>query len=90
MEGIEFEDDKNQSVLSEINSQATVRKPSFMIKLLEKVGVTGKATANFVLLGITVIFFGIAFFIYSGLLNEDTNPSQTVEQGPPPIYMLNQ
>lgn len=68
MQGIEFEDDKNMSGISAKAPQVPVGKQSFMMKLLEKMGITDKATANFILLGIAVVFFAITIYLYAGVL----------------------
>ncbi|MBI5077907.1 MAG: hypothetical protein HZB11_00880 [Candidatus Yonathbacteria bacterium] len=70
MQGIEFEEDKNFSGLSKTAPQALEAKPSLMMKLLERIGVVDKTTANFILLGVAAIFFGVTIFLYARTLVE--------------------
>ncbi|MEK7568807.1 MAG: hypothetical protein AAB497_01700 [Patescibacteria group bacterium] len=69
MQGIDFEDDRN---FSGISSRIPVQtaKPSFMMRLLASVGVADSATANYILLGVAAIFFGITIFLYAGVFAE--------------------
>lgn len=72
MQGIEFEEDKDLRELQLKAVSGSTEKPSFVMKLLEKVGVTDKRTANIILLGIAIIFFSITIYLYSGLLESNT------------------
>lgn len=68
MQGIDFEDDRN---FSGISSRIPVQtaKPSFLLRLLARVGVEDIAVANYILLGVAAIFFGITIFLYADLLS---------------------
>lgn len=88
MQGIEFEDDKNMSGLSMKAPQAPAEKQSFMMKLLEKVGIKDKATANFILLAIAVIFFAITIYLYAGILGGNTPSKLTPEEMQAQIKMM--
>lgn len=68
MLGIEFEEDKDIQGFKTSTGSSSTEKPSIAMKLIEKAGVTDKMTANFILLGIAIIFFGISIYLYSGLL----------------------
>lgn len=70
MQGIEFEDSKDFQGLKVREVPHAVEKQSFMMGLLEKAGVEDKTTANFILLSIAAIGFGIATFLYAGILTE--------------------
>jgi hypothetical protein len=80
MQGIEFEEDSSFSRLSPRASQIPSGKPSFMLRALKKVGVIDKTTANFILLGVAVIFFGVAIFLYAGIFGDNIPSKQTAEQ----------
>ncbi len=41
-----------------------------MMRLLASVGVADSATANYILLGVAAIFFGITIFLYAGVFAE--------------------
>ena len=69
MQGIEFEDDGNYNGLQTRASQVPVGKPSFMMRLLAKAGIIDKTTANLILLGLALIFFGITIFLYASALS---------------------
>lgn len=68
MQGIDFEDDRN---LSGLASRVPIQtaKPSFLMRLLARVGVEDIAVANYILLGVAAIFFGITIFLYADLLS---------------------
>lgn len=68
MQGIEFEEDRSFSGPSKTASQVPAEKPSLVMGLLEKMGIADKTTANFILLSVAAIFFGITIFLYSGIL----------------------
>lgn len=65
MEGIEFETDQGSTT-----TYSTTPKQSGMLKLLGKVGINDATTASFILLGITAALFGVAIFLYAGILGE--------------------
>lgn len=68
MQGIEFEEDKSFSASSTGAEQVYERKTGFITGLLLKIGIVDKTTANLILLGLAVIFFGIAIFIFAGII----------------------
>jgi len=74
MQGIEFETDQ----ISNKYTIGVMMKQSWMVKLLEKAGVTDKATANFVLLGLAIIFFCITIILYAGVFG--VSEKRTIEQ----------
>lgn len=80
MQGIEFEDEKDLGIVSAVGAQTPEGKPSFMVSLLEKTGVTDKSTANLILLVIAIVLFGITIFLYSGLSNTKDSPRRTTEE----------
>lgn len=67
MQGIEFETDQSFSPGA---STTPGTKKTIFGRLLMNVGITDQATANYVLLGIAAIFFGVSIFIYAGILRE--------------------
>lgn len=69
MQGIDFEDDRN---FSGISSQIPAQREglSLVMGLLAKMGIADKATANFILLGVAAIGFGVTIFLYAGALVE--------------------
>lgn len=69
MEGIEFEENREYRGLSTKASQVSERKPSFMMRLLGRAGIVDKTTANLILLGVALIFFGITIFLYASALS---------------------
>lgn len=69
MQGIDFEDDRNLSGLA-TRVLVQTAKPSFMMRLLTRVGVEDTAVANYILLGVAAIFFGITIFLYAGVFTE--------------------
>ena len=75
MEGIEFDLDNNQGLKSS-SSAAGAASPrhSFLISLLAKMGVTDPTVANIILIGTAGLFFGIAIFMYAGILGEKATP----------------
>lgn len=80
MQGIEFEENNDIQELSPRVIKNYAVKQSFFMRLLEKARVADKTTANFILLGIAVLFFGIAIYIYSGLNKSPTDQKLTREQ----------
>ncbi|KKS58516.1 MAG: hypothetical protein UV24_C0021G0012 [Candidatus Nomurabacteria bacterium GW2011_GWA2_42_41] len=44
-----------------------------MKSILSKVGISDPMTANYVLIGIAVVFFGITIFMYAGLLGNEAD-----------------
>lgn len=69
MQGIEFEEDKDYQGLKLKTFENTVARQGFIMRLLERIGVADTTTANFILLGIVAVFFGIAIFLYAGILS---------------------
>lgn len=67
MQDIEFEEENSYQI------KDVVAKQSFMKSILSKVGVSDPATANYVLLGVAVVFFGITIFMYAGLLGNEAD-----------------
>lgn len=80
MQGIEFEEDKNYQGLKTQTLSTPVAKKGFLLKLLEKAGITDKSTANLILLSIAAIFFGITIYLYAGILGGNTLPKLSPEQ----------
>lgn len=70
MEGIQFEEDREYSGLKARAVQGGAEKQSFMMGLLEKVGIEDKTTANFALLGVAIVLLGITIYMYSGIFAE--------------------
>lgn len=79
MQGIEFEEDKNYQGLKVETLSAPSARGGFIIKLLAKVGIEDKSTANIILLGIVAIFFGITIYIYAGVLGGNVPTKQSAE-----------
>ncbi len=63
MQGMEFETDNYASTSSE-------ERTPIMLRWLSMIGINDTATANFILISITAIFFGITIFTYAGALAE--------------------
>lgn len=80
MQGIEFEEDKNYQGLKAQTLSTPAIKQGFIMKLLEKAGVSDKSTANFILLGVAAIFFGITIYLYAGILGENVPAKQSAEE----------
>lgn len=80
MQGIEFEEDNDFRGLKVRTVPSSIEKPSFIMNLLEKFGIADKTTANFILLGIAMVFFGITIFLYAGILGENVPSRQSAEQ----------
>lgn len=79
MQGIEFEEDKSyQNFTAE--QQASALRPSTMVRLLLKLGIPDPAVANYILLGVAGIFFGITIFLYAGIFAEQKPIRLTAEQ----------
>lgn len=72
MEGIEFDLDGNHELKSSSNTAEARR--SFLIGLLAKMGVADPTVANIILIGTAGLFFGIAIFMYAGILGEKATP----------------
>lgn len=71
MQGIEFEDNRDFSGISTKVSVQSM-KPSLMMKLLAKIGIADKTTANYILLAIAIVGFGLTIFLYADLLSSKT------------------
>lgn len=69
MQGIEFETDQSSPTPSS-PLQPSPQKQAGMVRLLLNLGIADANTANFILLGIAAIFFGVAIFLYAGILGE--------------------
>lgn len=74
MQGIEFETDQ----ISNKYTTGVMMKQSWMIRLIEKAGVTDKATANFVLLGLAIVFFCTTIILYAWVFG--VSEKRTIEQ----------
>lgn len=62
MQNIEFEEENSYQI------KDVIVKQSFMKSILSKVGISEPMTANYVLLGVAVVLFGVTIFMYAGLL----------------------
>lgn len=80
MQGIEFEEGNNLHSLKAKTLSTPVAKQGFLMGLVEKTGIADKTTANFILLGIAMIFFGITIFLYAGILGESVPSKLSAEQ----------
>lgn len=71
MQGIEFEEDKGYQ-LNTVKSpqQKTETEPSAITRYLFKLGVRDQISANYILLGVSVVFFSIAIFFYNSVLEK--------------------
>lgn len=78
MEGIEFETDQGSTA-----TYSMTPKKSGMLKFLGKFGVEDTTTASFILLSVTAILFGVAIFLYAGILSNGS----VVPRGPIPPGM---
>lgn len=67
MQNIEFEEENSYQI------KDVIAKQSFMKSLLSKAGISDPMTANYVLLGIAVVLFGITIFMYAGLLGNEAD-----------------
>ncbi|MDO8604801.1 MAG: hypothetical protein Q7K40_05430 [bacterium] len=75
MQGIEFETDGSP--------ESYIKRPlppSGIIGFVMRLTKIDKATTNIVLLGTSIIFLGITFFLYAKILGNDAPPKQTSEQ----------
>lgn len=75
MQGIEFETEQSPSS----KSSQREAKQSFMVRFLMKLGVPDVVTANYILLGIATLFFGIAIFLSRGMFRESQPVMPTPE-----------
>lgn len=80
MQGIEFEDEVSGSSFSVDNSNTSGGKSSLMFRTLGALGITDKATANFILLGIAAGFLTVAFFLYADLIRKNIPSNQDAAQ----------
>lgn len=69
MQGIEFEDDRSNQGSTVTDRGNRNSRPSAMMRLLFKIGVSDPSAANYILLGIAVLFFGITIFMYADILS---------------------
>lgn len=74
MQNIEFETDQGSPSLESY----MIPKKSFMIGLMEKVGIKDTTTANVILIAIAAIFFGITIYLYAGVFEK--TPERTPQQ----------
>lgn len=74
MEGIEFEEDKNEKWLPR---SVVAEKESIITRLLERAGVKNRATANITLLSISIVCF-IAMFILLARLHGGSASAMTL------------
>lgn len=79
MQGIEFEDDKTYGNL-EAKTFNPQEKSGFIIKLLAKMGIEDRSTANFVLIVFAVFCFAYTIYLYAGLLGDGASRVLTQEQ----------
>jgi len=63
MEGIEFETDRVPAGMEPEDDKTPV-----MVKWLMKLGVPDEKMANYVLIGMTVVFFVLSVFIYATMV----------------------
>ena len=64
MDNIEFEADKITATTQYTGTQ----KKSGMVKLLMGLGVKDEATANYILIGLSVILLALTVYLYVGIL----------------------
>lgn len=72
MQNIEFEEENSYQI------KDVIAKQSLMKSILSKVGISDPMTANYVLLGVAVIFFGITIFMYAGFLGNEADVILTI------------
>lgn len=65
MQEIEFETDKGYDAGS-----ANAQSKSMMVRWLANIGITDTAMANYILIGMAGIFFGVTIFLYADALSE--------------------
>lgn len=70
MQGIEFEAEKDDTASSSSQHREPFQRSSMMTQWLMRLGIVDVATANYILLGIAGLFFGIAVFIYAGMIGK--------------------
>lgn len=80
MQGIEFEEDKNNEIIRSEGQQTATVKTGPIMKIVLKMGVSDATTANFILLGIVAVLLGITVFLYAGVLGETEPIKLTAEQ----------
>ena len=80
MQGIEFEEDRNYQINTGADRQTATSRPSSIMKMVFKMGVSDPATVNYILLGLAAIFFGVAIFLYAGILGETKPQKMTAQQ----------
>ncbi len=85
MEGVEFDIDNTQTQQHlEAKAEQTRLKNSPLYALLGKIGVTDPTAASVVLLGVAALFFGVAIFIYAGIVSDkasnNMDPAQEAAQ----------
>lgn len=85
MQGIEFDEDKGYQLnIIKPPKQKAETEPSAITRLLFKLGVSDQTSANYVLLGISVIFFGIAIIFFNSVFekyeHEKERPTLTARE----------
>ena len=80
MQGIEFEEEKSFNTPPIVHSKEPTGRPSLILGLLIKIGVSDRTTANIILLGIALVFFGITIFLYAGILGNSMPSKQSADQ----------
>lgn len=80
MQGIEFEEDKNNEIVRSEGQQTATVKTGPIMKIVLKMGVSDATTANFILLGIVAVLLGITVFLYAGIMSSPEPIRLTIEQ----------
>lgn len=85
MQGIEFDEDKGYQLNTvKPPEQKAEAEPSAITRLLFKLGVSDQTSANYILLGVSVVFFSIAIFFYNSVLekyeHEKERPTLTARE----------
>lgn len=80
MSGIEFEENGIYQTKTKLDGESINSKPGAMIQFLLKIGVKDINTANYILIGVAVVLFGIIIFIYSSTSKNAGVPKLTPEQ----------
>lgn len=80
MNGIEFEENKIYQTKKTPTNKLIPSESGVFMHTLFKIGVTDQNTANYILLGVAAIFFGITIYIYSGLFNKANLPKTAPDE----------
>lgn len=78
MQGIEFEEEKTYQGLRTREPLEVIENKGFIMKLLGKVGIEDRSIANFILLGVAAILFGVAIFLFAGALGGTEFPADSL------------